>query len=109
MTDGPTNATRPDGSRYYRGGCAAKMPRVGACRVGCLHRESVENYRAGRAAWEEAFEEATGSSYRPGIIAERQRAERRGGRNEVGDFVESTPPPTFRAWLEGRAGHNQEP
>lgn len=108
MTDPPTNATRADGTRWYRGGCLPKLAR-GGCRDQCLHRASVEDYRAGRAAWEEGFETATGQSYRPDIIAEQQRAERRGGRNEVADYVESSPPPTFRAWLEGHRNRNQEP
>lgn len=51
---GPTNATREDGTRYYRGGCAKGMPRVGACRLDCRHRALVEDYRASWHAWDEA-------------------------------------------------------
>lgn len=104
--EGPTNATRDDGTRYYRGGCVRGMPTDGACYSGCLHRQLVESYRDGRRAWEDEFEDTTGTTYRPGIIEEQRRAERRGGRNEVGDFIEAHPPPTFRDWLEANAGRS---
>lgn len=95
-TDGPTNATRDDGTRYYRGGCVRGMPRVGACHTRCLHREMVEDYRSTRHAWEEARE-----SGRP------VSAEHAGGaaiamhQLEDDDYAAAYPPPTFRAWLEG--------
>lgn len=73
------------------------------------HEALVAEYRDARFAWEDLFEASTGETYRPGIIAEQREASRRGGRNEVTDFVESTPPITFRAWLEGNAGRNRDP
>lgn len=80
---------------------------MAGCRADCLHRRLVEDYRDGRRAWEDDFELQTGTTYRPGILAEQQRAERRGGRNEVSDFAEAQPPPTFRDWLERAAGERQ--
>lgn len=73
------------------------------------HETLVAEYRDGRQAWEDAFEAGTNETYRPGVIAEQRRASRRGGRNEVVDFVEGSPPLTFRAWLEGSAGANRDP
>lgn len=61
-------------------------------------------YSPAREAWEQAFEEATHQSYRPGIIAESRRETRRGGRNEVMDFVTEHPPPTLKAFLTEYAG-----
>lgn len=65
-------------------------------------RETVtETYRSAREAWERAFEQETHRTYRPGIIEEERRAERRGGRREVTDFLEAFPPPTLREVMVG--------
>jgi hypothetical protein len=82
-----------------------------AHRVHCspAHEALVAEYRDARQWWEDAFEAGTNETYRPGIIGEQRLASRRGGRNEVVDFVEASPPVTFRAWLEGNAGRNRDP
>lgn len=73
------------------------------------HAQLVSDYRDARCAWEEAFEAGTSSTYRRGIIRDARRASRRGGRNEVVDFVEGVPPVTFREWLVAQAGRNRDP
>lgn len=73
------------------------------------HVALVGEYRDARFAWEDRFEAGTGTTYRAGIIAEQRHASRRGGRNEVVDFVDTDPPVTFRDWLVGSAGRNACP
>lgn len=77
------------------------IPCSSAHRKGCnpWHARLVGEYRDARDAWEQAFEVGTASTYRLGIIGEARRATRRGGRNEVVDFVDSSPPVVFRDWL----------
>lgn len=64
----------------------------------------VQTYRDARDAWEAAFEAATHQTYRLGLISVERRRERRGGRREVTDFIESSPPPMLRDFLVGMAG-----
>lgn len=80
-------------------------PRMRGCRQDCLHRRLVEDYRDARQAWEDQLEDATGHTYVPGLVTQQRRAARRGGRNEVDDFVEAVPPVTFRdALVDARKG-----
>lgn len=64
----------------------------------------MEMYSPAREQWEVAFDLGANATYRPGIIAEAQRKTRRGGRNEVTDFVADNPPPTLKAYLLANAG-----
>ena len=71
----------------YRGGCTPAMrrrPDGQGCRVGCLHRANVEDYRDARHAWEEAREHGDNL------------------RLEDDDYAAQHPPPTFWGWLTGR-------
>lgn len=101
----PTNATKPNGERYYRGGCARGMPSVGACRRDCLHRAMVQEYQDARNAWEAQRESGTTV---PALYAD-------GGelvsmyQLEDADYRAAFPPPTFRTWLEGHAGSRKDP
>ena len=62
--------------------------------------ELLAEYRAARDQWEIEFDLTTGYTYRPGIIAEARAKSRRGGRNEVMDYVDEHPPPVLAEWLE---------
>lgn len=67
-------------------------------------REYVTNaYRDARDHWLVQFDLQCNCTYRPGIIAQQRRLERRGGRREVTDWLETNPAPTFRQFLEGLA------
>lgn len=66
-------------------------------------------YRDARDAWELRFETECNQTYRRGIIQRELRKARRGGRNEVYDFVEKDPPPLFRDWLTEWAESQREP
>lgn len=68
----------------------------------------MEMYSPARQQWEADFEAATNQTYRPGIIAVERRAERRGGRREVTDFIETNYPPTLKEYLLANAGMNHE-
>lgn len=57
-------------------------------------------YRAARDQWEIRFDLETNHTYRPGIIAEERRKERRGGRREITDWLDENPPPVLADWLE---------
>lgn len=59
-----------------------------------------EEYVYAREKWERDFETATNKTYRPGIIARERAKTKRGGRNEVCDFVDEHPPPMWRYWLQ---------
>jgi len=65
-------------------------------------------YRDARDQWLVQFDPETNHTYRPGIIARERRLERRGGRREVTDWLETNPAPTFRAFLEGLAQDMRE-
>jgi hypothetical protein len=58
-------------------------------------------YREAREAWEIRFDLEANTTYRPGLIARERRAERRGGRREVTDFLEQNPPPVLRDFMTG--------
>lgn len=72
------------------GGCHKGMPvrrddePGSGCRRACLHRRSVQEYRDWRHAWEE------------------RREHRDNMQLEDDDYARLWPPPTFRAWLEGK-------
>lgn len=68
--------------------------------AGSLIEPLLQEYRDARHAWEQLFEAETQRTYVPGIIERELRKSRRGGRNEVSDFVEQHPPPMLRYWLE---------
>lgn len=59
-------------------------PRMRKCSSSCLHLQSVEDYRAARAQWEEARESELHMQM------------------EDDDYAAKYPPPTFKAWLQGR-------
>lgn len=71
--------------------------------------ELVNAYRDARDRWEVRFDVEVGVSYRPGIIREYERKSRRGGRNEVTDWVAENPPPVFRDWLVEWHASRREP
>lgn len=66
-------------------------------------------YSPARITWENEFEAACNMTYAPGIISRAQRRERRGGRNEVMDFVRDNPPPTLKEFLIELAGMYDTP
>jgi hypothetical protein len=70
--------------------------------------ELLAEYRAARDQWEIEFDLKTGRTYRPGIIAEARAKSRRGGRNEVTDYVDEYPPPVLSEWLEEWHGARRE-
>lgn len=61
-------------------------------------------YSPAREQWEIDFDLHANATYRPGIIERERRKTRRGGRNEVTDFVAAHPPPTLKAFLLAYAG-----
>lgn len=63
-------------------------------------------YSPARDQWEVQFDLQANCTYHPGIIEREARKTRRGGRNEVTDFVSRNPPPTLRDYLEANAGMN---
>lgn len=106
----PTPEAHPGHGTYagYDAGCR--------CEACLLHRQSrywreegprrhgwreyvTEVYRDARIAWERLFEEETGRTYAPGLLSRERRAERRGGRREVTDFIARRPPPRFGEFL----------
>lgn len=71
------------------GGCHKGMPvrsdQPGTgCHRACLHRRSVQEFRDWRHSWEEARERDHHMQL------------------EDDDYAARYPPPTFRAWLEGK-------
>lgn len=62
--------------------------------------ELLAEYRAARDQWEIEFDLKTGHTYRPGVIEHWRRKAKRGGRNEVMDYVDEYPPPVLAEWLE---------
>lgn len=62
--------------------------------------ELLAEYRAARDQWEINFDLTTGYTYRPGVIEHWRRKAKRGGRNEVCDYVDEHPPPVLSEWLE---------
>lgn len=83
-----------EGSRY-RGGCVTGM-RVGrdgapGCKASCLHRQTVEEYRDTRHAWESLRES--------GHLVPHGGTEVAAHQLEEDDFRQAFPPPTFRDWL----------
>ena len=68
----------------------------------------MEMYAPARQAWEDRFEAETNMTYHRGIIATERRAERRGGRREVTDFIEVDYPPTLKEYLLANAGMHQD-
>lgn len=90
------------GGSYARGNiqpaCKPCQDRQGGLATMQTLSSMIEEYRAARDQWEVRFEE-TNRTYRPGIIAEERRRERRGGRREVTDWLDDNPPPVFREWL----------
>lgn len=62
-------------------------PRMRGCHAKCLHRQLVLEYRDARDAYNAQLEAAT--SMYPAEVAEYKR---------------ETPGPTFKAWLQARAG-----
>jgi len=65
-------------------------PRMRGCRASCLHRQLVNEYRDARDAYEATLEDTT--SLYPA---------------EVRDYKRDYPGPTFKAWLQGHAGHRE--
>lgn len=64
------------------------------------HEELLNEYRAAREMWEIHFDLTCSKTYYPGIIEEHRQKARRGGRNEVCDYVDEHPPPVLAEWLE---------
>lgn len=62
-----------------------------ACRTSCLHRQMVDEYRDWRHSWEQRREDTHHYQL------------------ENDEYAAMYPPPTFRAWLEARAGTWTEP
>lgn len=58
-------------------------------------------YREARERWEVALDLEANTTYRPGLLADERRRERRGGRREVTDFISANPPPRFADFLTG--------
>lgn len=59
----------------------------------------LDAYRCAREQWVIEFDLQCSMSYTPALLRRELRKARRGGRNEVYDYVESNPPPLFRDWL----------
>lgn len=76
-------------SDTYSGGCVTGMPLQGACRRSCGHRSMVQEYRDWRHSWEE------------------RREDNHHYQLEDDDYAQLYPPPTFRTWLQARAGIGQ--
>lgn len=66
----------------------------------------MDQYNPVRERWEVQFDLEANCTYYPGIIEKARRRARRGGTNEVTDFVSRNPPPTLRQFLEEFAGMN---
>lgn len=76
------------------------MPQLkGGCHRGCLHRRSVLDYRAARAAWEALRESDVIVD-----VAGAAGADVAAYQLEDDDFARAFPPPTFREWLIDHAG-----
>jgi hypothetical protein len=92
------------GGSYRRSNCQPSCPPCSDLQgglAGIATREALlEEYRAARDQWEINFDLTTGYTYRPGIIAEARAKSRRGGRNEVCDYVDEHPPPVLSEWLQ---------
>lgn len=59
----------------------------------------MSQYHPARENWEVQFDLQANETYYPGVIAKRLRDTRRGGVNEVTDFVSANPPPTLQQYL----------
>lgn len=92
------------GGSYARGriqpACKPCQDRQGGLAGIATQDDLLAEYRAARDQWEINFDLTTGYTYRPGIIAEARAKSRRGGRNEVCDYVDEHPPPVLAEWLE---------
>lgn len=66
-------------------------------------------YREAREHWEIKFDLEANRTYRPGVIETEQRKTRRGGRNEVSDFVAENPPPVLRDFMVGLSSGRMRP
>lgn len=64
----------------------------------------MEQYHAARTDWLVRFDLEANTTYYPGVIEVERRKTRRGGRNEVTDFVAAHPPPTLKQFLLAHAG-----
>lgn len=64
----------------------------------------MDSYGPARDRWEVQMDLEASTTYRPGIIAREKRKARRGGRNEVTDFIAAHPPPTLKEFLLAHAG-----
>lgn len=69
----------------------------------------LEEYRCAREQWEINFDLKANQTYYPGIIEVERRKSRRGGRNEVCDYVDEFPPPLFGEWLSEWHAARREP
>ena len=88
--------------------CKPCQDRQGGLAGIATQEELLAEYRAARDQWEIEFDLKTGYTYRPGIIAEARAKSRRGGRNEVTDYVDEYPPPVLSEWLEEWHGARRE-
>lgn len=91
------------GGTYARGNiqpaCKPCQDRQGGLARVATQEELLAEYRAARDQWVINFDLETGRTYYPGIIDDERRKARRGGRNEVTDYVDEFPPPMFKDWL----------
>jgi hypothetical protein len=92
------------GGSYRRGriqpACKPCQDRQGGLAAIATQEALFAEYRAARDQWVTMFDLTTGRTYYPGIIAEARMKSRRGGRNEVCDYVDEHPPPVLGEWLE---------
>jgi hypothetical protein len=101
------------GNGSYRRGriqpsCPPCSDRQGGLAGIATQEELLAEYRAARDQWRIRFDLTTGYTYRPGIIAEARAKSRRGGRNEVTDYVNEHPPPVLGEWLRAWHGARRE-
>ena len=83
-----------------RPACKPCQDRQGGLAGIATQDELFAEYRAARDQWVTMFDLTTGHTYRPGVIEQWRRKSKRGGRNEVMDYVDEHPPPVLAEWLE---------
>lgn len=100
------------GGSYRRSNIQPSCPpcsdRQGGLAGIATQEELLAEYRAARDQWEIEFDLQTGHTYRPGVIEQWRRKAKRGGRNEVCDYVDENPPPVLAEWLEEWHGARRE-
>jgi hypothetical protein len=100
------------GGTYARSNIQPSCPpcsdRQGGLAGIATQEELLAEYRAARDQWEIEFDLKTGHTYRPGVIEHWRRQSRRGGRNEVTDYVDEHPPPVLGEWLREWHGARRE-